>query len=129
MKDTKMVSSIFLFAVFLPAILLRYQNPQIANVIACRPSDDRIAESLEEIERIAVGAKNVRRQLHLLSPSDGIAISDRSVGGAVSINTVRARAQYDQIFYSVHHHRGAQRELLIAPALAVATHWANYFSA
>src|SRR5262245_36878744 len=123
------LSSIFLSAVFLPAILLRYQNPHVANVIACRPSDDRIAESLEEIERIAVGAINVRRQLHLHSPSDGVAIGDRSVGGAVPVNAVGAGAQYDHIFYSVQHDRGAQRELLIAPALAVATHWANYFSA
>src|SRR5215475_4953033 len=95
------LSFIFLSAIFLSAILLRYQNPHIADVIACRPSDDRIAESLEEIERIAVGAKNVRRQLHLHCPSDGIAISDCSVGGAVPINTVRAGAQYDQVFYSV----------------------------
>src|SRR5262245_23558457 len=52
------LSFIFLSFIFLSAILLRYQNPHIADVIACRPSDDRIAESLEEIERIAVGAKN-----------------------------------------------------------------------
>src|SRR5215813_5635185 len=121
--------TIFLSAIFLSDILLRYQNPHIANVIACRPGDDRVAESLEEIERIAVSAKNVRRRLHRHSPIDGGAISDRSVGGAVPVNAVRARAQNDHVFYSVQHHRRAQRELLIAPALAVATHGANYFSA
>src|SRR5215475_9636313 len=80
------LSAIFLSAIFMSAVLLRYQNPHIANVIACRPGDDRVAESLEEIERIAVSAKNVRRRLHRHSPIDGGAISDRSVGGAVPVN-------------------------------------------
>src|SRR5215510_1666162 len=110
--------------------LSRQQNSHIPYIIASRPGDDRIAEGVEEIERVAVLQTEFRRNVFLFAPPQRIGIDHRSGGGAIAVNAVSARAQHYNIRQSAltQMNGGAQRELLIAPALPVAANRTDRFS-
>src|SRR5215475_94657 len=110
--------------------LLRQQNSHISHIIASRPGDDRIAEGVEEIERVAVLQTELCRNAFIFGPPQRIGISHRSGGRAIAVNAVSARAQHYNIRQSAlaQMNGGAQRELLIAPALPVASNRTNRFT-
>src|SRR5271166_5598029 len=97
--------------------LVRQQYPQIADVVACGPSDDGIADSVQQREGIEICQRLRHIEAVLPRALHGGAVHYRACGLTVAINAVRACAQYGDLL-ARNLLRTIERELLIAPANA-----------
>src|ERR1035441_7682027 len=77
-------------------ILFRNQQPQIAQVVAGRPSDNRVAEGGEHGTGVEGSQRRLQMESERVGASHGRGVSDSPCGLGVAIDAVRSGAEYRQ---------------------------------
>src|ERR1022692_402563 len=103
------------------------QNAQVSKIISSRPSDNRVAQAIEE----RVGVEPCERTPHGLSvPADTkhrASVNHRPGGWTVPVDAIGPCTQ-DSYVVSRNRFGAGQRELLVAPARPPVSNGNCYFS-